>query len=88
MFHGMDVQNPVHVFRHLPLLAFVESYIYQVCCTCQYRMCVVLSSLDWVSVYWYLCLLLCSWTPWEHRSFESLCTSSSVVHDLGIVVGL
>ncbi|KAG0618075.1 hypothetical protein M758_4G036700 [Ceratodon purpureus] len=29
MFHDMDVRNPTHVFRHLPLLVFVESYIYQ-----------------------------------------------------------
>ncbi|XP_024372032.1 uncharacterized protein [Physcomitrium patens] len=29
MFHNMDVHNPIHVFRYLPLLVFVESYIYQ-----------------------------------------------------------
>ncbi|CAM6035599.1 unnamed protein product [Sphagnum compactum] len=29
MFHGLDVHDPVHVFRHLPVLMFVESFIYQ-----------------------------------------------------------
>nr|XP_024365945.1 uncharacterized protein LOC112277635 isoform X2 [Physcomitrium patens] len=29
MFHGMDAQNPTHIFRYLPLLVFVESFIYQ-----------------------------------------------------------
>ncbi|KAF9607918.1 hypothetical protein IFM89_003732 [Coptis chinensis] len=29
MFHGMDVNKPESVFRHLPVLSFTESYIYQ-----------------------------------------------------------
>ncbi|CAK9860937.1 unnamed protein product [Sphagnum jensenii] len=29
MFHGLDVHDPVHVFRHLPVLMFVESFIYK-----------------------------------------------------------
>ncbi|KAG6547361.1 hypothetical protein Mapa_011298 [Marchantia paleacea] len=28
MFHDMDARNPVHVFKYLPILQFVESYIY------------------------------------------------------------
>ncbi|CAK9197331.1 unnamed protein product [Sphagnum troendelagicum] len=32
MFHGLDVHDPVHVFRHLPVLMFVESFIYKMCC--------------------------------------------------------
>ncbi|KAF3439260.1 hypothetical protein FNV43_RR17536 [Rhamnella rubrinervis] len=29
MFHGMDVTQPQSVFKHLPVLSFTESYIYQ-----------------------------------------------------------
>ncbi|XP_004288181.1 PREDICTED: uncharacterized protein LOC101315089 [Fragaria vesca subsp. vesca] len=29
MFHGMDINNPQSVFQYLPMLSFVESYIYQ-----------------------------------------------------------
>ncbi|OWM65643.1 uncharacterized protein LOC116198631 [Punica granatum] len=29
MFHGMDVNRPQSVFKYLPMLFFVESYIYQ-----------------------------------------------------------
>lgn len=28
MFHSLDPQQPAHVFRHLPLLQFVEASIY------------------------------------------------------------
>ena len=28
MFHALDPQQPAHVFRHLPLLQFVEASIY------------------------------------------------------------
>ncbi|PKI66209.1 hypothetical protein CRG98_013377 [Punica granatum] len=30
MFHGMDVNRPQSVFKYLPMLFFVESYIYQI----------------------------------------------------------
>ncbi|KAF8714910.1 hypothetical protein HU200_027446 [Digitaria exilis] len=29
MFHGLDVKNPQSIFKHLPVLSFTESYIYQ-----------------------------------------------------------
>ncbi|XP_021752757.1 uncharacterized protein LOC110718238 isoform X2 [Chenopodium quinoa] len=29
MFHGMDVNRPESIFKYLPVLSFVESYIYQ-----------------------------------------------------------
>ncbi|KAM5577188.1 hypothetical protein ABKV19_007837 [Rosa sericea] len=29
MFHGMDINKPQSVFQYLPMLSFVESYIYQ-----------------------------------------------------------
>ncbi|GLU13097.1 hypothetical protein SLE2022_297440 [Rubroshorea leprosula] len=29
MFHGVDINRPQSLFKYLPLLAFVESYIYQ-----------------------------------------------------------
>jgi hypothetical protein len=29
MFHGLDPTDPVHVFAHLPVLAFTEAFIYQ-----------------------------------------------------------
>lgn len=29
MFHELNVNDPADVFRHLPILTFVESYIYQ-----------------------------------------------------------
>lgn len=29
MFHGLDSSQPVHIFKHLPLLVFVEAHIYQ-----------------------------------------------------------
>lgn len=30
MFHDMDAHNPTHVFRHLPILIYVDAFIYQV----------------------------------------------------------
>ncbi|BAT86534.1 hypothetical protein VIGAN_04420000 [Vigna angularis var. angularis] len=29
MFHGLDVSKPQYIFKHLPILSFTESYIYQ-----------------------------------------------------------
>ncbi|WVZ05127.1 hypothetical protein V8G54_018473 [Vigna mungo] len=29
MFHGLDVSKPQSIFKHLPILSFTESYIYQ-----------------------------------------------------------